>query len=250
MTLSEWIKNYCEENELELPDGIPNEKVALDFIIANKAGGVQPEGTINITENGENIDVAQYALANVNVPQPSGKINLTENGTDIDVAQYATADVSVQSTDSLVLLKEVSLGHLSTSSTSSTDTGIDVSLLSSTHWADYDLLIVDVSTDTDITSGLLSTDSFILATGSTVITAKSSINIVYESWNCIKLTNSKISSRKIDGKAGIYPKNALASGSELKFDVYYNYNSSNTGTIDSSYTLRVYGIKLVDLIGG
>lgn len=65
MTLSEWIENYCEENELELPDGVPNEKVALDFIIANKAGGVQPEGTINITENGNNIDVAQYAFANV-----------------------------------------------------------------------------------------------------------------------------------------------------------------------------------------
>ncbi len=250
MTLSEWIKNYCEENELELPSGVPSEKVALDFIIANKAGGVQPEGSINITENGENIDIAQYAYANVNVPQPSGKINITENGTNIDVAQYATADVSVESTDSLVLLKEVSLGHLTTSSTSATDTGIDVTLASSTHWADYDLFVVDVSTDTDITEGLLSTASFILATGSTVITTKSTINLGYHSWTCIKKVNGQIYSRDNTSYVGIYPRYATASGSDLKFDVYYAYNSSTTGTIDSTYTLRVYGIKLVDLIGG
>lgn len=51
-------------------------------------------GTIEITENGTDIDVARYAKANVNVPQPSGKINITENGT-FDVAQYAQAQVNV-----------------------------------------------------------------------------------------------------------------------------------------------------------
>jgi len=54
-----------------------------------------PTGTINITANGENIDVKQYATANVAVPQPSGKITITQNGTDINVNDYATADVNV-----------------------------------------------------------------------------------------------------------------------------------------------------------
>lgn len=55
-------------------------------------------GTIQITENGEH-NVAQYAVANVNVPQPSGKINITQNGTDIDVSEYALADVDVNTAD-------------------------------------------------------------------------------------------------------------------------------------------------------
>ena len=56
---------------------------------------ITPTGTKSITENGTNIDVAQYAKADVAVPQPTGNVELTENGTDIDIAQYATATVAV-----------------------------------------------------------------------------------------------------------------------------------------------------------
>ena len=58
--------------------------------------GSVPTGKINITENGTNIDVAQYATADVQVPQPIGKTTITQNGTDINIAQYAVADVIVQ----------------------------------------------------------------------------------------------------------------------------------------------------------
>lgn len=33
MTLSEWIKNYCEEKGITLPDDISNEETALLFIL-------------------------------------------------------------------------------------------------------------------------------------------------------------------------------------------------------------------------
>lgn len=85
MTLSEWIENYCEENELELPDGIPNEKVALDFIIANKAGGVQPEGTINITENGN--DITSFVKTS---PDPDGSGN---NKSTVKILEECTIQV-------------------------------------------------------------------------------------------------------------------------------------------------------------
>lgn len=88
--------------------------------------GITPTGTINITENSNDIDVTQYATADVNVPQgvfpsgnleitenntydvteyeevtvavpqPSGKITITENATDVDVSEYATADIDVK----------------------------------------------------------------------------------------------------------------------------------------------------------
>lgn len=56
---------------------------------------ITPTGTKSITENSSDIDVAQYAKADVAVPQPTGNVELTENGTDIDIAQYATATVAV-----------------------------------------------------------------------------------------------------------------------------------------------------------
>lgn len=56
---------------------------------------ITPTGTKSITANGSDIDVTQYAKANVAVPQPTGNITITENGENIDIAQYATATVNV-----------------------------------------------------------------------------------------------------------------------------------------------------------
>lgn len=39
MTLSNWIEKYCEDNNIELPSGIPDEKTALEFLKLNSSGG-------------------------------------------------------------------------------------------------------------------------------------------------------------------------------------------------------------------
>lgn len=54
---------------------------------------ITPTGTKTITENAENIDVAQYAKATVNVPNPStGKLEITGTA-EVDVTAYASAQV-------------------------------------------------------------------------------------------------------------------------------------------------------------
>ena len=54
---------------------------------------ITPTGTKSITENGEDIDVTQYATANVNVPNPStGKLDITGTA-EVDVTNYASAQV-------------------------------------------------------------------------------------------------------------------------------------------------------------
>ena len=57
--------------------------------------GIVPSGSLDITANGNNIDVTTKATVNVNVPNPStGTKNITTNG-DHDVTAFATAHVAV-----------------------------------------------------------------------------------------------------------------------------------------------------------
>ena len=63
--------------------------------LAEEYNLITPTGTKTITANGTDIDVAQYAKADVAVPEPTGNIELTQNGTEIDIADYATATVAV-----------------------------------------------------------------------------------------------------------------------------------------------------------
>lgn len=129
------IKDAIEDKGVEVPESTPTSQYAQK--IREIEQGITPSGTIDINENGNNIDVTQYATANVNVPQPSGEkyitanglydvtqyaearvnlpepggtISITENGTGIDVAQYAAADVNVISTNNDLAL--ATSGHI------------------------------------------------------------------------------------------------------------------------------------------
>lgn len=70
--------------------------------------GIIPEGKITITENGADIDVAQYALADVSAGiTPTGTKNITANGNNIDVTNYAAVNVNVPITSGTVNLSIV-----------------------------------------------------------------------------------------------------------------------------------------------
>ncbi len=113
-----------------------------DMLLARKmGGGGGASGKITISQNGTDLDIAQYATADVNVQPnlqtaeatptgqtqtitpdgqhdglssvqvnpipsqyivPTGKATLSQNATDVDIAQYASVDVDVHPTDGLV----------------------------------------------------------------------------------------------------------------------------------------------------
>lgn len=79
----------------------PN-KDGYDEVVVNVPIPPTPTGTISITQNGT-YDVTNKASANVNVegggyPEPTGTISITQNATNVDVKDYASANVNVPNT--------------------------------------------------------------------------------------------------------------------------------------------------------
>lgn len=167
---------------------------------------------------------------------------------------YTAAGVRTQGTSSggggsggLTLLNTTSLGTLSTTSTSATDTGKSLSV---TGYGTYDLLIVDVSVDTPVNGRHTSTVSMILVTGTSNVNTKNTYTVVSNKWNSKLGSTGTGSTRQSTTAYGIYANSATVSSSTMTIPLYYKYNSNSTGTLNGTYTARVYGVKLYDLIGG
>lgn len=175
----------------------------------------------------------------------NGTYNASSDGAD----GYSSVTVNVSGGGGLPLLQTTSLGTLSASSTSVTDTGKTVSLASSTNWDDYDLLLVDISVDTTTNGRHTSTVSFVIITGTSAVTTKDSYTVGTNKWNS-KLGSTGTASTRQSTTYGIFVNSPSVSSNTLSLPIYYRYNSNSTGTINGNYTARVYGIKLIDLVGG
>ena len=154
------------------------------------------------------------------------------------------------SSPSLQLIKTVSLGTLSTSATSATDTGKTITLASTTGWSNYDLLLVDISVDSVTNGRHTSSVGFVFLTGTSNVNTKNTYAVGSNVWNSKVSSSGTKSTRQSSTKYGIYANSATVADGTLTLAVYYRYNSNNTGTINNAYPARVYGIKLIDLIGG
>lgn len=201
------------------------------------------------------------AVPAVNLPKTGGGTATFTDVTDTtaaaaDVASgkyfYTAAGTRTQGTASgggsgFTLLNTTSLGTLSTTATSGTDTGKSLSI---TGYNDYDVLIIDVSVDTLTNGRHTSTVSLIFCTGTSTVGTKNTFAVGSNKWNSKLSSSGAGSTRQSTSGYGVYAQSVTASNNKLTVPLYYRYNSNNTGTINNSYTARVYGVKLYDLIGG
>lgn len=149
--------------------------------------------------------------------------------------------------DRLVLLQTTSLGSLSTSSTSATDTGKSISVSGA---SGYDLLIVEVSVDSITNGRHVASGAIIMLTGTSNFPTRDAANILNYRWNCKVSSAGAYSTRQSTTAYGVYPYGCTLSNGTATITLYMRYNNTQTGTINGTYTARVYGLKLYDLIGG
>ena len=229
-----------------MPSGTAGNPTATKGTVSNHSITVTPSVT-NVTgyitggtKTGTAVTVSASELV-------SGSETKTANGT-YDVTNLSQLVVNVSGGGGgLTLLKTTSLGTLSTSSTSASDTGKTMTV---TGYNDYDVLVVDVSVDTNTNGRHTSTVSMVYCTGTSNVSTKNTYAVGSNKWNSKLGSTGTGSTRQSTSAYGIYVNAATVSGSTMTLTFYYRYNSNNTGTINGSYTARVYGLKLYELIGG
>ncbi len=145
------------------------------------------------------------------------------------------------------LLATLNMGTISTSSTTATDTGKSISVSSVNN---YDLLIVETSVNTVTNNRHTATVGLIYLTASSNVTTKNGATVATARWNS-KISSSGVTTTRAGTTAyGIYPNSCTVSGGTATIPMYQRYNSTSTGTINGTYTARVYGVNLYDLISG
>lgn len=151
------------------------------------------------------------------------------------------------------LLGTLSLGTISTSSTAAADTGKSITVKGV---YDYDLLICECSVDTKTNNRHAATSKLIYLTASSTIGTKNGSTIATATWNVKLSSNGTATSRAGSTAYGVYANSCTVSdggtgdNGQAVITIYQRYNSGSTGTINGNYTMRVYGVKLYDLIGG
>lgn len=176
----------------------------------------------------------------------SGKVFVASDGT----ITTGTASGGGGSSN-FTLLETFAVGSISTTSTTATDTGKDL-VVKGVYG--YDLLVVEISVDTIVTSRHVATTRTVFLTCSSKINEPDGATLATATWNCRQsntLTNA--TTRSGTTAYGIYPYDCTISSDNngtATMNIYRRYNSTYTGTINGTYTARVYGVKLYDIIGG
>ena len=114
----------------------------------------------------------------------------------------------------------------------------------------YDLLIVEASVDTVTNGRHCATITPIFLTASSSIGTKNGGTVMSNKMNIKVSSNGTYTSVQGTTAYGIYANSISISNGNATIVMYRRYNSTSTGTINGTYTARVYGVNLYDLIGG
>ena len=154
-------------------------------------------------------------------------------------------------TDHLTKIATKSLGTISTSSTSAADTGQTLAV-TATDYKDYDMLIAICHTSTHTNGRHVATVRLVNLSATSTLTTKTATQIATSTQHWKLNSSGTLQMRSGTTAYGVYVNAATLDTSstpnKITFTIYQRYNSTSTGTINGSYVLDVYGVKLQDLL--
>lgn len=172
----------------------------------------------------------------------SGKVFLASDGT------ITTGTASGGGGSGLTKIATKSLGTISTTSTTATDTGQTLAI---TGFDAYDLLVCIAHTSPHTNGRHVATVRLLSFAATSNVNTKTSA-VIATSTQHYKLSSSgTLSERTYTTAYGVYVNAGTLSTSgtrTLTLTIYQRYNSTSSGTINGSYVLDVYGVKLQDLL--
>lgn len=151
-------------------------------------------------------------------------------------------------TDHLTKIATKSLGTISTSSTSAADTG---QTLAVTGFDAYDMLIAICHTNPHTNGRHVATVRLINFSATSTTATKTATSIATSTQHFKLSSGGTLTQRSGTTPYGVYVNAATIGTSTprtLTLTIYQRYNSTSSGTINGSYTLDVYGVKLQDLL--
>lgn len=236
-----------------MPTGTAGTPTATKGSVSNHSVSVTPSVTnttgyiTGSTKTGTAVTVSASELV-------SGSETKTANGT-YDVTNLASLVVNVPSggSSNFTLLATQAVGTVSTTSTSASDTGVTITAKGV--YA-YDLLVCECSVDSTTNNRHTATTRLCWLTASSNVTTKDGGTFATATWNSRLSSQGVTSTRSSTTAYGVYANGiTLSAGStgdngQAVITIYRRYNNTQTGTINGSYTMRVYGVKIYDLIGG
>lgn len=171
----------------------------------------QPEGTKNITENGT-VDVTAFASANVNIP-----MNYTFlHSEDIDVTTTSTSAITVKNISNSAFVRQDAMILVRVRDKAGKRNG---------YFYESDVIFLPVASRSSNNNA-----------GRKLYRIDNSGNvIVYD-----------ITSAGITGVYGVCARKITALNPTDTIEIVARYNSSNTGTIDGTYTVEVYALSFPD----
>ena len=178
----------------------------------------------------------------------SGSETKTANGT-YDVTNLASLVVNVSGGGGGIgtLLNTTSIGTVNTTSTQAASLNVSCSV---SNIDAYDLLIVESSVNSVTNGRHTCTVGLIFLTASSAVGTKNGATVATVKLNMKASSTGTTTTSASTIAYGIYPNSCSISSGTATIPMYRRYNSTSTGTINGTYTARVYGVKLYDLIGG
>lgn len=228
-----------------MPSGTAGTPTATKGTVSNNSVSITPSVTnttgyiTGSTKTGTAVTVSASELV-------SGNLAITQNTTtNLDVTNYATVSVNVSGIGKL--LNTTSIGTVNTTSNSATSLNVSLEV---TGVDDYDLLIVESSVNSVTNNRHTATVGVIFLTASSTVGTKNGAVVANAKWNSKASSDGTTTTTAQTTAYGIYPNSCSISSGTASIPMYRRYNSTYTGTINGTYTARVYGVKLYDLIGG